>query len=86
MSIDLQELFQKNRDWAADTESREPGFFTRLIQQQSGRLPSQSTGNLHNTLLAQCQRTCGHIGKLTQAAALNLAACFGQQGGLFATV
>jgi len=35
MSIDLQELFQKNRDWAADTESREPGFFTRLIQQQS---------------------------------------------------
>ena len=35
MSIELQELFQKNRDWAASTESREPGFFTRLMQQQS---------------------------------------------------
>ena len=35
MSIDLQELFQKNRDWAASTELREPGFFTRLMQQQS---------------------------------------------------
>ena len=31
MSIELQELFQKNRDWAATTEQREPGFFTRLL-------------------------------------------------------
>jgi carbonic anhydrase len=35
MSIELQELFQKNRDWAATTEAREPGFFTRLLNQQS---------------------------------------------------
>ena len=35
MSIELQELFQKNRDWAATTEQREPGFFTRLLNQQS---------------------------------------------------
>ena len=35
MSIELQELFQKNRDWAASTEQREPGFFTRLLNQQS---------------------------------------------------
>ncbi len=35
MSIDLQELFQKNRAWAANTEQREPGFFTRLLNQQS---------------------------------------------------
>lgn len=35
MSIELQELFQKNRDWAASTEQREPGFFTRLLKQQS---------------------------------------------------
>ena len=34
MSNDLQELFAKNRDWAAATEAREPGFFTRLLQQQ----------------------------------------------------
>jgi carbonic anhydrase len=31
----LQDLFQKNRDWAAATETREPGFFTRLLQQQT---------------------------------------------------
>ncbi len=35
MSIELQELFQKNRDWAATTELREPGFFTRLLNQQN---------------------------------------------------
>jgi len=34
MSIDLQELFQSNCQWAANTEAREPGFFTRLLQQQ----------------------------------------------------
>ena len=34
MSTDLQELFQSNRQWAAKTEAREPGFFTRLLQQQ----------------------------------------------------
>ena len=35
MTTDLQELFQSNREWAAMTEAREPGFFTRLMQQQS---------------------------------------------------
>jgi len=35
MSIDLQELFANNRQWAADTEEREPGFFSRLLKQQS---------------------------------------------------
>jgi carbonic anhydrase len=35
MSIELQELFQKNRDWAATTEQREPGFFTKLLAQQT---------------------------------------------------
>ncbi|NRF66079.1 carbonate dehydratase [Aquincola sp. S2] len=35
MTDDLQELFGKNRDWAAATEAREPGFFTRLLQQQT---------------------------------------------------
>ena len=34
MTTDLQELFQSNREWAAMTEAREPGFFTRLMQQQ----------------------------------------------------
>ena len=34
MSIDLIELFDKNRDWARKTEEREAGFFTRLLQQQ----------------------------------------------------
>ena len=43
-------------------------------------------GNFHNALLAQRQRGGGHIGKLAQATALDLAACFSQQGGLFATV
>ena len=31
----LQELFSKNRDWAAATEAREPGFFTKLLNQQA---------------------------------------------------
>jgi len=35
MTIELQDLFRKNRQWAADTETREPGFFTRLLNQQS---------------------------------------------------
>jgi carbonic anhydrase len=37
MSEDLQELLVRNRRWAAATEQREPGFFTRLAQQQSPR-------------------------------------------------
>ncbi len=35
MSTELQELFQNNRAWAATTEEREPGFFTRLLNQQN---------------------------------------------------
>lgn len=35
MTDELQELFAKNRQWAADTEAREPGFFSRLLQQQT---------------------------------------------------
>jgi carbonic anhydrase len=34
-TVDLKELFEKNRDWADATERREPGFFSRLLQQQS---------------------------------------------------
>jgi carbonic anhydrase len=34
MSLELTELFEKNRDWARKTEEREAGFFTRLLQQQ----------------------------------------------------
>jgi carbonic anhydrase len=34
MSTDLSELFERNRRWAAATEQRSPGFFTRLQQQQ----------------------------------------------------
>jgi carbonic anhydrase len=34
---DLQGLLSSNRAWAAATEQREPGFFTRLAQQQSPR-------------------------------------------------
>jgi carbonic anhydrase len=37
MSDDLQDLLARNRAWAAATEGREPGFFTRLAQQQSPR-------------------------------------------------
>lgn len=35
MSTELQELLDSNKQWAADTEAREPGFFTRLLQQQT---------------------------------------------------
>jgi carbonic anhydrase len=35
MSIDLDSLLANNRLWAARTEAREPGFFTRLATQQS---------------------------------------------------
>jgi len=35
MSTELSELFEKNRQWAAATEVREPGFFSRLLQQQT---------------------------------------------------
>ncbi len=34
MSRELTELFEANRHWAAETETRTPGFFTRLTQQQ----------------------------------------------------
>ena len=35
MSSDLNELLDKNKQWAADTELREPGFFSRLLKQQT---------------------------------------------------
>jgi len=35
MSTHLQELLENNKQWAADTESREPGFFSRLLKQQT---------------------------------------------------
>ena len=35
MSTELQELLDNNKQWAADTEVREPGFFTRLLKQQT---------------------------------------------------
>jgi carbonic anhydrase len=35
MSTDLDALFANNRAWAAATEAREPGFFTRLLTQQT---------------------------------------------------
>jgi carbonic anhydrase len=31
----LDDLFESNRAWARDTEARTPGFFSRLLQQQS---------------------------------------------------
>ena len=37
MSNMLSELFERNRSWAASTERRDPGFFTRLAQQQNPR-------------------------------------------------
>ncbi len=37
MSEELRHLLANNRRWAAATEQREPGFFTRLAQQQSPR-------------------------------------------------
>ena len=33
--INLGELFAKNRDWAEATEAREPGFFSKLVAQQT---------------------------------------------------
>ena len=33
----IADLLARNRQWAARTEAREPGFFTRLAQQQSPR-------------------------------------------------
>ena len=35
MSIDIDDLFANNRRWAARTEARQPGFFSRLLEQQS---------------------------------------------------
>ncbi len=35
MSHDLDELFESNRRWAAETERRSPGFFTKLLGQQA---------------------------------------------------
>jgi carbonic anhydrase len=35
MSQDIQTLFEANRRWAAATRERDPGFFTRLAQQQT---------------------------------------------------
>lgn len=35
MSQDLAELFASNRAWAAAQEQRQPGFFTRLLGQQT---------------------------------------------------
>lgn len=35
MADELQGLFENNRAWAADTEQREPGFFSRLLKQQA---------------------------------------------------
>ena len=37
MDDDIEILFERNRRWAAATEAREPGFFTRLAQQQNPR-------------------------------------------------
>ena len=35
MSTDLQELLDANKQWAAATEAREPGFFSKLLKQQT---------------------------------------------------
>ena len=37
VSPDLKTLLESNRRWAAATEQREPGFFTRLARQQNPR-------------------------------------------------
>jgi carbonic anhydrase len=37
MNDELHDLLARNRRWAAATEQREPGFFTRLAQQQHPR-------------------------------------------------
>ena len=34
---DLNDLLASNRRWAAATQQRDPGFFTRLAQQQTPR-------------------------------------------------
>jgi carbonic anhydrase len=34
VSLHLEELFDNNRQWAANTEARDPGFFARLAKQQ----------------------------------------------------
>ena len=35
MSIQLEELLASNKQWADATEAREPGFFSRLLKQQT---------------------------------------------------
>ena len=35
MSAPLDDLLRRNRSWAAATEARSPGFFSRLLKQQS---------------------------------------------------
>jgi carbonic anhydrase len=35
MTQKLDDLFERNRAWAAATEARHPGFFTKLLQQQT---------------------------------------------------
>jgi carbonic anhydrase len=35
MTTTLDELFESNRRWAAETERRTPGFFTKLLEQQA---------------------------------------------------
>jgi carbonic anhydrase len=35
MSTELQELFERNEQWAAAVEKRTPGFFTALLNQQT---------------------------------------------------
>jgi carbonic anhydrase len=35
MTTSLDELFESNRRWAAETERRTPGFFTSLLRQQA---------------------------------------------------
>ena len=35
MSTELNELFESNRRWATEVEQREPGFFSRLLKQQT---------------------------------------------------
>jgi carbonic anhydrase len=35
MSTQLTELFESNRRWAERTEQREPGFFSKLLEQQT---------------------------------------------------
>jgi len=35
MSTDLSELLDANKQWAAATEAREPGFFSKLLKQQT---------------------------------------------------